>query len=84
MLAHNKRMKDFLSNHGIKATPKYLNKGSLRGCWRLWGQIKWDLDLANKLNSLGFVDFDGTPLERFSGNGGMFSVFVRGHYEFLD
>lgn len=40
-------------------------------------------ELHNKLNQLGFTSFDGRPLDKFSGNGGVFSVFVRGHNEFL-
>lgn len=89
----NVRMKAYLLAHGIDATPKYLPNGSLKGCWRLTGKDKkstglfgyqiWTTKLQNKLTELGFVDFDGKPLHQFSGNGGVFSVFVRGHKEFL-
>ena len=79
----NSRMQDFLKANGILATPKYLHDGSLRGCWRLSSSEPWCIELANKLNALGFVDFDGKPLGQFSGNGGHFCVFVRGHSELL-
>ena len=84
MRPENKRMKQFLSNNGIKAVPKWLPDGSLKHCWRLYGKgQQWTPSLMEKLTSLGFVDFDYTPLGLFSGNGGMFSVFVRGHEELL-
>lgn len=81
----NQRMQAFLAENGIDATPKYLPDGSLRGCWRLYNDaVSWSEELAGKLNALGFTDFDGKPLGRFSGNGGSFSVFVRGHNELLE
>ena len=87
MKPENKRMQDYLQAHKIKATPKYLWKGSLKGCWRLYSKDqKWDLFLARQLGDLGFVDFDGRSLSQFSGNGGSFCVFVRGseiHRSFL-
>lgn len=84
MLAHNKRLMDFLKANGIKATVKYLDKGSLRGCWRLYNRtVKWSLELADKLNGLGFKGFDGSPLGEFSGNAGLLCLCVRGHNEFL-
>jgi len=84
MRPENKKMKEFLASHGIACNPKWLKAGSLKRCWRLHDRKQhWTVDLQNKLNSLGFVDFDGSPLSQYSGNGGMFSVFVRGHEEFL-
>lgn len=81
----NTRMQAWLAEHGIDATPKYLFDGSLKGCWRLYGKAqKWTLELAAKLNDLGFVDFDGQPLGPYSGNGGHFMTFVRGHNELLN
>jgi len=78
MLAHNKQMQDFLRHNGIKAIPKRIDRGSMRGIWRLYNKnMKWSDELAIHLNSIGFVDFDGKPLGRFSGNGGRFCVFVR-------
>lgn len=75
-------MQEFLASHGIKAMPKYLWTGSLKHRWRLYDpETKWTKDLAQKLSSLGFTNFDGMPLREFSGNGGMFSVFVCGHQE---
>ena len=93
MLDHNKRMQRFLQTHGIKAVPKYVFTGSLKGTWRLYGKIdngktldsyqKWTPEIFDKLTTLGFKDFDGHPLQWSSGNGGFFSVFVQGHNEFL-
>jgi hypothetical protein len=80
----NQRMQDFLTSNGIDARAKYLAAGSLKRAWRLYNsETKWTQQLADKLNALGFSDFDGKKLGEFSGNGGMFSVFVRGHGEFL-
>lgn len=80
----NTRMQAFLASNGIDAVPKYLPDGSMAGCWRLYNRVqKWSLDLAARLNGLGFTDFDGQPLGEFSGNGGSFQVFVRGHNELL-
>jgi len=68
----------------------FIWKGSLKGVWRIsysgkyWEHAnKWTPEIGEKLTGLGFVDFDGKPLHRFSGNGGMFQVFVRGHNELL-
>lgn len=84
MRPENKKMQSFLQSHGIKAMPKYINKGSIRGTWRLYNsKTKWSMELADKLNNLCFRDFDGKPLAQFSGNGGLFCVFVRGHNELL-
>lgn len=85
MLPHNQRMKDFLASHGIRCTPKWIPDGSLKRSWRLnqKGQ-KWTLELAAKLNALGFTDLNHKPLGQYSGNGGMFQVFVRGHEELLE
>ena len=85
MRPENKNMKRFLAQHGINANPKYLPDGSLKGCWRLYDKnTEWSIQLAEKLNNLGFMDFDNKPLGEFSGNGGRFSVFVRGHDELLN
>ncbi len=78
MLEHNKQMQDFLKANGIEAIPKCIPDGSLKRTWRLYNKkMKWSEELASQLNNLGFVDYAGKPLRRFSGNGGMFSVFVR-------
>ncbi len=80
----NKRMQEFLAANGINARAKYIKDGSLKYTWRLYNpDIKWTEELASRINGLGFVDFDNKPLARFSGNAGVFSVFVRGHYELL-
>lgn len=70
-------MQEFLASKGIQAIPKYLSAGSLKGCWRLSNPAtRWSDELANQLNALGFLNFDG--------NGGVFCVFVRGHNELLE
>lgn len=80
----NRRMQAWLAQHGIQATPKFIHEGSLRGTWRLYNlEQKWTPELAAQLNALGFTHNHGEPLGPFSGNGGIFSVFVRGHNELL-
>jgi len=84
MKPENKRMQEYLVNNGIYATPKYLQAGSLKGCWRLYNKKdRWSEGLVRALNGLGFTNYNGKPLDQLSGNGGMFQVFVRGHSEFL-
>ena len=83
MKTENKRMQEFLLSHGVKARVKYIPDGSLKHTWRLYNpQQKWDSSLCEKLTSLGFTGLRG-PLDEYDGNGGVFSVFVRGHYELL-
>ncbi len=93
MREENKRMQTFLKANGIDAVPKYLFKGSLKGSWRLYGTKngnthdlkdyqKWTPELAQRLTDLGFRGLFG-PLDQNDGNGGVFSIFVRGHNEFL-
>ena len=78
MLAHNKSMKDYLASKGIHCVPKRIDKGSLRGTWRLYKKGQhWTDSLCVGLTCLGFRDFDGRELSPRSGNGGHFSVFVR-------
>lgn len=85
MRQENERMRSFLASNGIICTPKYIETGSMKRTWRLYNRnAKWTPGLAEKLNMLGFTDYNHKPLGEFSGNGGMFSVFVRGHYELLD
>jgi hypothetical protein len=70
-------MQNFLAENGINVRVKRIDKGSLKHTWRLYNpNLNWSEQLAQKLNNLGFKDFDGKPLGRFSGNGGMLSVFV--------
>ena len=93
MRPENKAMSEFLSREGLLngVAVKYIAKGSLAGCWRLCvrsavpGKLfeKWTEQDASTLNRLGFLGFDGKPLHKFSGNGGDWQVFVRGHYEIL-
>ena len=80
MKAENQKMKQYLASNGIKATPKFLWKGSLKGTWRLYNlKTKWweNYELMQRLTSLGFKDFDGDHLDNYSGNGGMFHIFAR-------
>ncbi len=80
----NQRMQAFLASYGIECVPKYIRNGSLKGSWRLYNlEMRWTGELADRLNSLGFSDLWGKPLDYLSGNAGLFSVFVRGHNELL-
>ena len=84
MRQENERMQKWLKGQGIEAKAKYLFKGSMKNTWRLYNpEIPWTKELWEKLNGLGFTDAFYKPLGQFSGNGGMFSTFVRGHYELL-
>jgi len=89
MREENRRMKAFLKANGIDAEPKFIYTGSLKGTWRLYGKNgpsgyqQWTPELSEKLNALNFWNAHGKPLGRFDGNGGVFSVFVRGHKEFI-
>ena len=77
-------MQEFLDANGIVAAVKYIPDGSLRGTWRLSNSdLQWTEELAAKLTALGFLGWDGEQLGKFAGNGGVFSVFVRGHNELL-
>lgn len=80
MRIENTNMKNFLKTNGVKARVKYIAAGSLKGSWRLYEpKTDWydNVDLQEKLTALGFTDFDGKPLNKFSGNGGRFSIFVK-------
>ena len=90
MLPHNQKMQEFLKQNGIGAVPWRIDKGSMKGTWRLTGRAshkrsdtleeryqKWTPELCNKLNELGFLSYDGQPLSWLSGNGSLFCVFVR-------
>lgn len=87
MLEHNKKMQAFLKGNGINAIPWRIDKGSMKGCWRIYSKKgkgfehmePWTTDTAAKMTALGFKDFDWQPLGQFSGNGGMFQVFARTH-----
>jgi len=80
MKPENKRMKDFLKDNGITAKATWISTGSLKGNWRLYNpEQKWTRELEKQLTQLGFVGFDNKPLTWVSGNGGMFSVFVKGY-----
>ena len=80
MTPANALMKQLLKENDIKATPKYISDGSLKGTWRIYDRnTKWyaNEDLWEKLTEMGFVDADHKPLASYSGNGGMFSIFAR-------
>ncbi len=85
MRPENQRMTEFLRGHGIHCRVHFETKGSMKWTWRLYNpNVKWTMDLAHKLESLGFKDFDNRPFNQFSGNGGSFSVSVRGHNELVE
>lgn len=85
MRAENQRMQEFLRQHGIEARVKFTWRGSMKGTWQLYNpDVFWTPGMKDKLTELGFKDFDGRPLNQHSGNGGMFSVSVIGHNEFLE
>jgi hypothetical protein len=48
-----------------------------------WGEnhIQWwgNIELQNKINSLGFTDLGGKRVSDCTGNGGKFCIFVRGN-----
>ncbi len=80
MREENKKMQAFLKENGIDVKVKFISAGSLKQTWRLYNpKIKWfyNTELREKLHNLGFRDFDGKMLNRFSGNGGIFSIFAR-------
>jgi hypothetical protein len=82
--SENAAMEQFLAQNGVKAKAHYIWDGSLRGTWRLSNlNERWTPEWADRLNALGFLDYSGKPLGPYSGNGGMFQVFVRGHQELL-
>ena len=80
MRIENKKMVEFLNANEVKARVKYIATGSLKGSWRLYEpKTDWynNTELHKKLTALGFTDYDGKPLNKFSGNGGRFQIFAR-------
>ena len=62
LTAQNRKIQLFLEENGIKAIPKYLEKGSQKGCIRIWTKYEtWNgnEELQKKYKDLGFKDFDG-------------------------
>ena len=96
MRPENQRMQAFLKANGVDAMPKYIKDGSCKHSWRLYGVTgekdangrpvyqKWwgNQPLIDKLNALGFVSLFNEKLTDSHGNGGVFSVLVRGHLSF--
>ena len=83
MRLENQRMKEFLNRNGLDAQPKYIWDGSLKRTWRLYNHsIPWTEELGAQLTGLGFTGLHG-PFGKYDGNGGVLSIFVRGHYEML-
>jgi len=80
----NQAMEDFLSTNGVKARAKYIWKGSMKRTWRIYGEQEWSESLREQFKGMGFADFDGRPLHRFSSNGGRLALFVTGHYEMVE
>jgi hypothetical protein len=80
MRIENKKMQEFLKSNGVKARVMYIATGSLKGSWRLYEpKTDWynNTELQDKLTALGFTNYDGGPLTKFSGNGGTFQIFAR-------
>jgi hypothetical protein len=80
MKAHNEKIKNYLSQNGINARVKLIEKGSLKGSWRIYApKVTWygNSELQNKMIELGFKDYFNTPLNDYSGNGGAFMIFAR-------
>ena len=76
----NQNMKNLLAKNGIDAQVKYLDKGSMKGTWRIQNaKVTWygNKELQAKMTELGFLDYSKAPLNDFSGNGGVFQVFVK-------
>ncbi len=94
MRPENKRMTEFLKANGIEARVKYIFTGSLKHTWNIYNpNIPWTVELAEKLESLGFGGLHGPKFHRymiegkevsFEGNGGVLSICARGHNEFLE
>lgn len=73
-------MKNLLAKNGIDAQVKYLDKGSMKGTWRIQNlNVTWygNTELQAKMTELGFLDYSRQPLHDHSGNGGVFQVFVK-------
>jgi hypothetical protein len=87
MKAHNEKVKSYLSQNGIEARVKLIEKGSLKGSWRIYApNVTWygNHELQNKMIELGFKDYFGTPLNDYSGNGGAFMIFARFDFSTLN
>ena len=79
MKQENKNAQAFLAHHGIRCRAKYFPAGSVRG-WRFYdGETRWTTALRERLTALGFTNYNGEPLNQYSGNGGRFEVFCRGN-----
>jgi hypothetical protein len=79
-------MAEWLETQGVHVKKaRFIWHGSLKTCWSLYDPAqRWSLELADKLNGLGFRGFDDKPLHRYSGNGGMLAVFAKGHAEMIE
>ncbi len=80
MLPANALMKKLLKENGIDATPMYIKDGSMKRTWRIYNQkTNWynNPGLWAKLTAMGFVGYDDTLLDEYSGNGGSFCIFVK-------
>lgn len=84
MRPENQKMQAFLKSRGIDATPKYISEGSMRGVWRLYKKnATFTKEIESKLTEIGFTNYDGSPLDRYIGNGGIFQVFVKASSEII-
>jgi hypothetical protein len=81
----NQKMQEFLQQKGIQAKVKFQWAGSMKGTWTLYNpNLKWTPELVQKLSSLGFTNHMGEPLSIYNGGGGVLSVSVKGHNEFVN
>lgn len=77
--SENLAMKSYLLRNGINVqVVKHVKTGSLKGTIYLYaaGQ-EWSQELCNKMTTLNFTDYDGSPLTILSGNGKRFSLHVK-------
>lgn len=65
---------------GLKVNVSFIKTGSLKNNYRVYSRdIKWwgNEKLIEQLSLAGYVDFDNKPLSNYSGNGGLFSIFIK-------
>lgn len=83
----NARLLAFLAPHFPEINDlrvKRIRDGSLKGSWRVYApNVRWSEAYAQKFIDLGFLNLWGDPDLKHAGNGGLFSIFVRGHNELV-
>jgi len=71
------QIKKFLKNNNIICNVKYIDKGSLKGTYRLYKNMEVNPYIIQKLNDLGFVNISDKKIDIYNFNGGIFSIFVK-------